>query len=424
MTSFSLNRRNFLQASFGSALGLMSSRLAFATPDKNKGKSNAKAPACIILWLQGGPSQMETWDPKPNHKNGGSTKALKTKTTDLLLGEALSRLAARSQDLMVVRSLNSTEGDHRRATYFVKTGQKPLANMRYPNLAAVAAYAAQQQSKAGHLPPYLRIGPLNNVGLPGQGYLPSDFAPFLVERAGQNIPDLHAPKELSYKRQKRRAKLLGELDKDFAKKAGDKIIAARQVALEKALSFRGRPETKAFDLNSEDSSLRDKYGQNPFGQSCLLARRLVENGARCVEVVQGGWDTHDNVFNRTKQLGGQLDQAFAALIDDLKARNRLSSTLIVCMGEFGRTPVINPREGRDHYPRVFGAALAGRNIRPGVYGSSSNDGLTITKNPLSVPDLFATCVKAMGMKPAKEFMVGDRPITLSKGKVCKALLKI
>ena len=419
-----LNRRRFVQASFGSAMGLMASRLACASPDNKAAGKKAKTPACIILWLQGGPSQLETWDPKPNHKNGGPTKAIKTKTPDLLLAAPFPRLAARSKLLMVVRSLTSTEGDHRRATHFVQTGQKPIAGMSFPCLGAVAAYGAQQNAKEAVLPPYLKIGPSRDDGQPRHGFLPSDFAPFLIDRPGQRIPDLQAPKGLSLDRQKRRLRLLEGLDNDFAESAGGDLMSARRKAIKKALGLRGRAETKAFDLEQESPTLRSKYGQNSFGQSCLLARRLIENGVRCVEVVQPGWDTHQNNFQRTAQLGSQLDQAFAALLDDLEARRLLSSTLILCMGEFGRTPVINQRAGRDHYPRAFSAVLAGQNIRAGqVHGATSKDGLKVVTDPLTAPDLFATCIKSMGLAPDKEFIVGDRPVKLSKGKVCKELLK-
>ncbi|MDF1660474.1 MAG: DUF1501 domain-containing protein [Planctomycetota bacterium] len=433
MTINPLNRRNFLKASFGSALGLAATRMAWTSPDKRnydpdfneQGEfiGNTKSgPACIILWLQGGPSQLETWDPKPNHKNGGSTKTIKTKTPGLLLPSAFPRLAARSDMLNVVRSLHSKEGDHNRATYFVKTGQKPLANMRFPTFGAVAAYAAQESAGEAILPPYLRIGP-NRPGLPDQGYLSSEFSPFLVDRANSRIRDLQAPKDLSASRQKRRAGLLEKMEKEYSRKASPGLVQRRRKAIQKALGFRGKDEIKAFDLSQESARTRSRYGQNNFGQSCLMARRLVENGVRCVEVVQDGWDTHENNFQRTSQLGNQLDQGFSALLDDLKARKMLSKTLILCMGEFGRTPVINKRGGRDHFPSVFGAVLAGRNIKSGVYGESSKDGLSIVKNPVTIPDLFATTVKAMGLSPSKEFQMGERPITLSKGKVIKDILK-
>ena len=294
--------------------------------------------------------------------------------------------------------------------------------MSFPSFGAVAAYAAQESAGEAILPPFLRIG-RNRPGQPGQGYLPSEFSPFLVDRAGARIRDLSPPKNLSASRQKRRAGLLTALDKDYSRKASKDLVQSRRKAIQKALGFRGKSEIKAFDLNLESARTRAKYGQNNFGQSCLLARRLVENGVRCVEVVQDGWDTHDNNFQRTSQLGGQLDQGFAALLDDLKARKMLSKTLILCMGEFGRTPVINQRGGRDHFPRAFGAVLAGRSIQPGLYGETSKDGLSIIKNPLTIPDLFATSVKAMGLSPRKEFQMGERPMTLSKGRIIKELLK-
>lgn len=427
-----LHRRNFLKASFGSALGLAATKMAWTSPERgprpgsdpeNQFIGDSKTgPACIILWLRGGPSQLETWDPKPNHRNGGPTKTVKTKTEGLLLPRAFSRLADRSDQFRVIRSLHSKEGDHNRATYFVRTGQKPLANMSFPTFGAVAAYAAQEKSGEGILPPYLRIGP-NRAGLPDQGYLPSEFAPFLIDRAGARIRDLQAPKDLSAKRQNRRAALLEKLDQEYAHKGGNDLVERRRKAIKKALGFRGRKEIRAFDLSEESARTRSRYGQNNFGQSCLLARRLVEKGARCVEVIQDGWDTHENNFQRTTQLGNQLDQGFAALLDDLKVRKMLSKTLVLCMGEFGRTPVINKRGGRDHFPRAFGAVLAGRGVTPGLYGETSKDGLSIVKNPVTVPDLFATVVKAMGLSPKTEFQMGERPMTLSKGKVIKEILK-
>lgn len=420
-----MERRQFLKVSVGAGFGALAQRWSWAQQKPGaKAGSKGKNAACILLWLEGGPSQLELFDPKPKHRNGGPTKAIKTRTEGLLFASSLGSLAERSNELCVIRSLSSTEGDHRRASYFVKTGHKPIAGISRPAFGAVASHGADTILKGSSiLPPYMKIGGRLQALDPGQGFLAADYAPFLIGEAGQAIADLQPPKSLSLKRQQRRHKLLAELDKDFQSRADEAMVEARQKAMKKAAGLRGRPELKAFNLALESRETRQSYGENGFGRGCLLARRLIEQGVRCVEVRLGGWDTHDNNFERCAALGRVLDQGFSALIDDLKAKKLLDSTLIVCMGEFGRTPRINNRQGRDHYPRAFGAMLAGRGVSKGkVVGQTSKDGLSVVKDKILVPDLFATLGQIMGLSPKTEFLAGERPMTLSDGRVQKQLL--
>jgi uncharacterized protein (DUF1501 family) len=208
-----------------------------------------------------------------------------------------------------------------------------------------------------------------------------------------------------------------DLEADFAEAGGRQRVEDHKALYTGASQMVLSPRLKAFDVSQESDALRDRYGRNPFGQGCLLARRLVEAGVTFVEVASNGWDTHQDNFTRVKTLSESVDPAFAALVGDLKERGMLPKTLVIWMGEFGRTPKINPRTGRDHYPRAFNVALAGGGVKGGqVVGATSTDGTTVSERPVSVPDLFCSFYHALKINPRKENMTTlGRPIKLIDG---------
>jgi len=368
--------------------------------------------ACILLWMQGGPSQFETIDPKPGHANGGETKAISTSVPGMQLAEHLPNLAKVAGELALLRSLTTKEGNHQRASFLLHTAHVPTASVHYPTIGSVVS--AELGSLESELPSFVRIGRrFPNTG--NGGLLGTDFNPFVVPNPAK-LPD-NTQVATKTDRFERRLALVRTLETAAAGSEATPEIAEHRGLYQKASRMVLSPQMEAFDLSREPDQVREAYGQTDFAAGCLLARRLVEAGVTFVEVGLGNWDTHDDNFNRTKALAGELDQPFAQLIADLKGRGRLDKTLVIWMGEFGRTPRINPRGGRDHFPRAFSAVLAGGGVRGGqVIGSTSSGGDDVADRPVKVEDLFRTFYKSLGIDPEKENMspIG-RPIKIVEG---------
>ncbi len=372
---------------------------------KKQGKS------VILLWMQGGPSQFETFSPKPGHANGGETKAISTAVSGIQIAESWPNIAKAMNDVAIIRSMTSKEGSHPRATSLLHTGYLPTATVKYPAFGAIAAH--EVGDKACELPSFVRIG-----GRPGQGgdggFYGTEFDPFVVAAAG-TMPT-NAQPTTPVERYRRRIDLLTQLEGDYATTAPQEV-ADHQKLYAKASKMILSSQMKTFDLSQESDKIRDAYGKTPVGSACLLARRLIESGVTCVEINHGNWDTHDDNFNRAKTLSEAIDLPFAQLIADLKSRGLLESTLIVWMGEFGRTPTINPRGGRDHYPRAFNVALAGGGVKGGqVVGETDKAGADVTSRPVAVNDLFQSFCHSLSINPAKETLSNiGRPIKIVDG---------
>ncbi len=366
--------------------------------------------SCILLWMQGGPSQFETFDPKPGHANGGETKAIATNVSGIKIAETYSNLAKVMNDVALVRSVTSKEGSHPRATFLLHSGYLPVASVKYPSLGAIVAH--ELADKAAELSSFVRIG-ARRSGSDG-GILGNQYDPF--DMASANAPPTNTKPATDTSRYERRLGLLGQLESDFATQSPDEV-ADHQKLYDRAAKMILSPQMKAFDLSSEKDAMRDAYGRNEFGAGCLLARRLVESKVPFVEVTLDGWDTHADNFAKTTELGKKADQGMAQLIVDLKQRGMLDSTLVIWMGEFGRTPKINARGGRDHYPRAFNMALAGGGIRGGqVIGKTDAAGDDVADRPVSVPDLFQTFCKSLKIDASKENTSSiGRPIKIVDG---------
>lgn len=368
--------------------------------------------ACILLWMQGGPTQFETFDPKPGHENGGETKAISTAVPGIQLADNLPHLAKVAGDLAIVRSMSTKEGNHQRATFLLHTSYVPTASVHYPTLGSVVA--EQLGTLENDLPSFVRIGRRFPNASDG-GLLGADYNAFVVQAAGK-LPDNARPAS-EQGRYERRLGLIGRLEDASGLPAATPELAEHRGLYKKASRMVLSPRMEAFDLDRESSQTREAYGKSDFGAGCLLARRLIETGVTFVEVGLGNWDTHNDNFARAHGLCEELDLPFAALIEDLKTRGMLDQTLIVWMGEFGRTPRINPRGGRDHYPRAFSAALAGGGVRGGrVIGGTDAGGVEVAERPVSAQDLFRTIYKALEIDADRENMspIG-RPIKIVDG---------
>lgn len=419
MCSHTLSRRGWLRsAAVAVGAGSLSGWLDAFAADVSAHPQRAKS--VILLWMNGGPATIDLWDLKTGHSNGGPFRAIDTAVPGLQLSEHLPNLALWANDLVLVRSMTSKEGDHGRATQFVKTGYLPQGAIQFP---AVGALLAQEIGREEiDLPGFVSIAPERLAATAGGGFLGPRFGPLVVggqERAGLGdalkVPDLERLAGVTDSAQAERLALLNGLETRFHTGRESAVVDALRAATTRALRLMQPQAAAAFRLEDESESVRNAYGRTLFGQACLLARRLVERGVACVEVTLGGWDTHQNNFDQVKGLSATLDTAFAALLADLDQRGLLDSTLIVCQGEFGRTPKINANAGRDHWPRSWASVLAGGGLRGGqVIGKTSADGTAVEERPVTVPDLIATVCRSVGIDPTKQNMSNvGRPIRIA-----------
>ncbi|MBI2942652.1 MAG: DUF1501 domain-containing protein [Candidatus Wallbacteria bacterium] len=412
-----IGRRGLLRLGLAGAVGALLPRGLLSAAVA--GTAPARARSLIVLWLQGGPSHIDTFDPKPGAATGGPFKAISTSVPGLAFSEHLPRLAEQARHLAVIRSMTSSEGSHGRGSYYLHTGHVPTPTARHPGLGAIVSKEVGDPAFA--LPSFVSLGGPSVGG----GFLGQDHSPFVVQsKPGKPVEFLSPPKDVDPARFDARMRLSAALDEAFARSGGVEDARAHQALFARARRMMESPLTKAFVTDEEPQAVRDAYGDTDFGQRCLVARRLVEAGVRCVEVTLTGWDTHEDNFTRSRELMGALDPAFAALVRELSERSLLASTLVLCLGEFGRGPDINPREGRDHHPKAFSVALAGGGIRPGaVLGATDPEGRAVAERPVSVPELFSTVATLMGIDTRKVYVAGDRPIPIvNKGKPIAELL--
>jgi hypothetical protein len=391
-----LSRRGFLRAAGGGAAGF-SALTWLDVMSLQADELRQRGMACIVLWMAGGPSQFETFDPKPGTSTGGETKAIPSAVPGIEVAEYWPETAKVMNDLAIVRSMTNKEGNHQRATYQLHTGYVPSGSVKHPSFGSIVA--SELGDVTFDLPHFVCIqGPTQ-----GAGFLGVEFEPFLVQDPARPPSNVTLPGAIPVKRFTRRLGLLKKLEHDFAEAGAKTAVEDHQALYEKAAGMVLSPRIKAFDLTQESDNLREQYGKSSFGQGCLLARRLIEAGVTFVEVRSNGWDTHQNNFTRVPELAKQVDPAFASLVMDLKQRGLLDKTLVVWMGEFGRTPRINPNAGRDHWPKSFNLALAGGGVKGGqVIGSTNSDGTDVQDRPITVVDLFSSFCHSLDIDPRKE----------------------
>jgi hypothetical protein len=445
--SFDPTRRSFLRIGGLGGLGLFYADLQRAEAAGLRRKGKAKS--VIMVFNCGGPSHVDLWDPKPDANNEirGPFRPIKTNVSGIRVSELLPRVARQADKLAIIRSVHHSHQGHNAAMYWSIVGRpysidSTLINPSrtdMPSLGTLVGWLAQRDAYSGSLPPYV-ITPAPHCDstayiTPGQygGCLGAKHDPFVLNSdpnsADFKVRDIGPVEGITAGRLAERQSLLRQIEGGTAR---IDTPAAREIEVyqAKALSIVTSGDAqKAFDLSREPASVRDRYGRHTWGQSHLLARRLVEAGVPFVTTVNGQsiiWDTHKDNFNLLKdKLVPPMEQAYSALLADLSERGLLDSTLVVWMGDFGRTPIINKDAGRDHWPACYSVVLAGGGIRGGqVYGESDSTGSYPKSAPVTPADIHATILTAMGYDPhGITYVMGDgRPMPLSDGEPIRELL--
>lgn len=408
------SRRQFVRSGSGGLLGFALSQAGLTLNATANGmRQLPTAKKILVIWADGGPSQFETFDPKPGEATSGGTRAIETAAKGVFISEKLPRVASRMKSLSVIRNLTSREGEHMRARYFLHTGFPLVEAFPRPAAGAVMSYHSASTS----MPNYVIIGD-GHQGL-GAAYLGSENGPFSISNAREAKKLLH-----TLESRHRRIKLTRRLSEAFNEQHGSSQEAETRLSvLNRIEELIDTPFSKALDI--EDDPAKDRYGNAAFAGQALLARRLLAAGIPFVELTHGGWDTHRQNARNTDRLCRSLDRQFAALIDDLKTSGLLEETVVMWLGEFGRTPRINATAGRDHFPTVVPVVVGGGGFPGGLtIGKTNRDGTAIEGEAYSVPDLFATLFDRIGITPGQEFATqfGSMTTATDEGELIRELV--
>ena len=415
MIKSDFNRRRFLELAAGSFLGVTANNCFGVAGEKSViPQLDSPAKQLIYLYMEGGMSHIDTFDLKTGHDNQGSTQPINTNVDGIRVSSHLPNLARHADKLCVVNSLTSTAGDHEKGNYFMHTSYQQRATIRHPGIGSW--YHKLKGKLNPTLPASVFIGRESRFHGSG-GFFEPEFEPLAINEPESGLKYARALVEKS--RFERRLNLANDIDAEFLKRYHSKPIRAYGHMYADAVRLMDSPDLAAFNIHKEDEKTKSRYGSEPFGQGCLLARRLVERNVRTVEVSFGGWDTHQNNFTSLPELCHTMDQAVAALLDDLERVGKLKDTVVVLTTEFGRTPLINQNVGRDHYPQAFTSVLAGGGFKGGyVHGKTSAGGEEVVENSMTIPDFNATIAHALGI-PVDHVLYSPpvRPFTVAhKGK--------
>jgi uncharacterized protein (DUF1501 family) len=383
---------------------------ALAAPEIAKDlKSRQKH--CILLWLAGGASQLETWDPKPGAVTGGPFRSIQTAEPGVRISELMPRMAERIKNTCIIRSLNTRNGDHDSAAKIMMRGRKDEANLKYPDLGAVMSREfGLADSKVPDYVSFYFATEGRGMAPGAPGFLGSRYASMDLYNSmiPENIRKLGAISEIDHKD---RADLRDLLSKQFDRGRSSAALASHNQAYERVRGLMA--SEKLFDIEQEPQKVRDRYGPTLFAQQVLAARRLIEAGVPFVRVGRAWWDSHGQNFETHEEMVPELDHVMATLIDDLKERGLLQDTLIITLAEFGRTPQINPQLGRDHFASAWSSTLTGCGVKGGaVYGKSDDLGNRVVEGEIGAGELFATIYRALGLNHQKNYYVGSRPVPL------------
>ena len=379
-------------------------------------QQKARQKSCILLWMDGGPSHLDTFDPKPDAPANvrGDLQAIPTAVPGLLVGEKFAKLAPLMKHAAVLRGMSTEEADHGRARLYMHTGYKPgVGGLTYPNLGSIVSAEIGPPDAA--LPNFVVTGtPLNKYDfVTNPGYRGPLHQPLALPDPARGLEDLNPA--VAREQFDERVDVLQELERGFARTRPVGAAEERRTTVGRALQLMRSGKGKAFDLSQETAAVRDAYGDSDFGRGCLLARRLVEASVPFVEVYLSNWDTHEKVVvEQSRRRMTELDAGLSALVTDLKERGLLDSTLIVWMGEFGRTPRVNRDGGRDHYARAWSTVFFGGGVKCGQsIGKTDKEGAAVVERPITVPDFMASVCRALGINHAKSLTAsGGRPVRL------------
>jgi hypothetical protein len=408
-----LSRRGFLGAA--AAVGAFAADMTVLNLLKNPalaGELRKQQKRVILLWLAGGASQFETWDPKPGRPTGGPFRAIKTNVPGMEISELLPKMAQQMHTTAIIRSLNTRNADHGGAAELMHMGRRKEAGVEFPDLGAICARELARADS--QVPDYVSMYTATEGRRWGKGFsgfLGPRHAPmFLAESTiPENIRRLDAVSEVDHKS---RDDLRNLLARRFGRDRDSQAVGSQNDAYQRVRGLMA--SEKLFDVSQEPQPMRDHYGPTQFGEQCLVARRLVETGVPFVKVGRAWWDSHGQNFETHRELCADLDHVMSALIDDLQQRGLLENTLVITLGEFGRTPKINASLGRDHFASAWSCSLTGCGIKGGtVYGASDADGETVADGEINAGDLFATIFSALGIDLETEYYVGARPIPIT-----------
>lgn len=416
-----ITRRSVLKSAAGLGLSFLVPALDLKAAEE-RGPKRQKS--LIVLWMAGGPSQLETWDPHVNPATSDSTtrntvRAIDTNVKGLQIADLYPQVAEQIGHLNLIRSLKSKEGDHERGTYFVKTGYRPDPVFKHPSVSAIVSH--QRPVEGLEIPSHVSLG---GGKWPAKGgYLGATFDAFRIFDPGRHINNMRS--RVNETRQAQRLASLDVVSRAFSR--GRQVqpdSTLHQLTVQRALKMMSSEQLKAFELNSESAAIKQAYGDSRFGRGCLVARRLIKSGVRAVEVTLSGWDTHAANYGGHVTQAGLLDPALATLTAELKERDLLDSTVVLCIGEFGRTPNINPLGGRDHWPKWFSCLVGGGGLTAGqVIGETDPNGKQDAVDPIAVQDLYATVLQTLGVEYSEEFITDiGRPIAFSDGTPIERLL--
>jgi hypothetical protein len=410
-----LSRRGFLGAAAATAAAFAAdmTRLDVLAAPALAGELKKQQKRVILLWLAGGASQLETWDPKPGAATGGPFRAIPTSVPGIHISELMPKMAKRIKDTCIIRSLNTKDGDHGGGAKLMMLGRRDEANLNYPDMGAVVARELGRADS--QVPDYVSFyfQTEGRTMAPGTaGFLGSRYAPMALYNS--MIPEnIRRPDDVTEVDHQQRAELRDLLSKEFAKGRSSSTVASHNEAYQRVRGLMA--SEKLFDIGQEPEKMRDRYGKTQFGEQVLVARRLVEAGVPFVRVGRAWWDSHGQNFETHQEMVPELDHVMATLLDDLQERGLLESTLVITLAEFGRTPSINPSLGRDHFASAWSTTLSGCGIKGGsVYGKTDATGNKVVDGEMNAAALFATIYTALGIDPQKNYHVGIRPVPLTE----------